>query len=697
MLKNITPYILIFSAIIGYAQPKQTYLDSIKATFVNDETSSCIDERWMKELTNQDLFEGMQNDILEINIDETVAFNELSTDLLKKRLKLLDEKSVFNIAYNPALENVIKSFLKNRSKSYERLMALSEYYFPLFEDHLAKYNVPLEIKYLAIVESALNPRARSRVGASGLWQFMLYTGKQYGLEVNSYVDERFDPIKASEAACRYLSDLHGMLGDWDLVLAAYNSGPGNVSKAIRRSGGQANYWNIRRNLPRETQGYLPAFLATMYVYEYRKEHNINPKKAPLTYFETDTVMVKRKMSFRQISDLLDIPVEQIQFLNPIYKLDIIPFVSDKPHFLRLPKNKIGVFASNERKIYAYLDFVEQLREKPLFAAERDSISVDETRVVVKNIYHKVKRGESLGKIADKYNVSVSELKKWNKIKGTKVAKGQRLRIETKKAVAFQTKSTTANVPENQVIDTLKLEQPTSPNDAQNFVLHTVKKKETLSSIAKKYGVTSANIKEWNSLKSSNLNYGKKLKIYSNQTPKTVEVSKNSEPKEITHTVKKGEYLIKIAEMYNVSVEDIMTWNKLTERGVSAGTKLIIKTTKAPSKTVSDEEEEKKIHIVKKGESLGRIASNYGVTVGQLSEWNDLPDTNIKEGQELVIKNTEKPTKSKSNTTTKTHTVISGDTLSELADRYEVSVSDIRKWNNLKGSSLKVGMKLVVKK
>ena len=636
MLKNITPYILIFSAIIGYAQPKQTYLDSIKATFVNDETSSCIDERWMKELTNQDLFEGMQNDILEINIDETVAFNELSTDLLKKRLKLLDEKSVFNIAYNPALENVIKSFLKNRSKSYERLMALSEYYFPLFEDHLAKYNVPLEIKYLAIVESALNPRARSRVGASGLWQFMLYTGKQYGLEVNSYVDERFDPIKASEAACRYLSDLHGMLGDWDLVLAAYNSGPGNVSKAIRRSGGQANYWNIRRNLPRETQGYLPAFLATMYVYEYRKEHNINPKKAPLTYFETDTVMVKRKMSFRQISDLLDIPVEQIQFLNPIYKLDIIPFVSDKPHFLRLPKNKIGVFASNERKIYAYLDFVEKLREKPLFAAERDSISVDETRVVVKNIYHKVKRGESLGKIADRYNVSVSELKKWNRIKGTKVAKGQRLRIETKKAVAFIPKNSTTQVSENKTVDTLKIEQPTNITDSQNFIFHTVKKKETLSSIAKKYRVTAANIKEWNGLKSSNVNYGKKLKIYTSEVLKTDEVVKKSETKQITHTVKKGE-------------------------------------------------------------SLGRIATIYAVTVGQLSEWNDLQDSNIKEGQELVIKNTEKPTKNKSNTATKTHTVKSGDTLSELADRYEVSVSDIRKWNNLKGSSLKVGMKLVVKK
>lgn len=302
---------------------KLSFLDSIKTTFIRNSELACVDSLWMKELANADLFEAMQDDIKNINPDVEVSYN-LSTEVLKERLAKLDAKSPFNIEYSKGLENIIKSYLKNRPRSYERLMAISEYYFPMFEEHLAKYNIPLELKYLAIVESALNPRAKSHVGATGLWQFMYATGKQYGLNVNSYVDERSDPIKATESACQYLSSLYNIFGDWDLVLASYNAGPGNVTKAIRRSNGYKNYWNIRKNLPQETQGYVPAFLATMYIYEYRKEHGITPKKAPLTYFETDTIMVKRQMSFKQIAQLLDMPVQQLQFLNPIYKLDVIP-------------------------------------------------------------------------------------------------------------------------------------------------------------------------------------------------------------------------------------------------------------------------------------------------------------------------------------------------------------------------------------
>ena len=311
-------FISLLVSSVGFAQesleqntltlPKLSYLDSLKNTFVNHSTSNCIDERWMAELTNTELSENMFSDISSLNIDSEVSY-DLSSEVLKKRLAKMDAKSPFNIEYNPALENTIKSFLKNRTKAFERLMAVSEYYFPMFEEHLAKYNIPLELKYLAIVESALNPKAKSRVGASGLWQFMYPTGKQYNLEVNSYVDERHDPLKATEAACQYLSHLYEIFGDWSLVLASYNAGPGNVSKAIRRSGGSQNYWNIRKFLPRETANYVPAFLATMYIYEFKKEHGILPKKATLTYFETDTIMVKKQMSFKHISELLDIPVE----------------------------------------------------------------------------------------------------------------------------------------------------------------------------------------------------------------------------------------------------------------------------------------------------------------------------------------------------------------------------------------------------
>lgn len=475
------------SSVEAFQLIKVSYLDSIKATFINHNTSNCIDERWMAELSNEEIFEDMYTDVTEIDIDSTVTF-DLSTDLLKERLKKLDDKSPFNIEYNPALENVIKSFLARRKPAYERLMAISEYYFPMFEEHLAKYDVPLEIKYLAIVESALNPKAKSRVGASGLWQFMYPTGKQFNLEVNSYVDERFDPLKATEAACQYLSSLYKIFGDWSMVLASYNAGPGNVSKAIRRSGGSQNYWNIRKNLPRETANYVPAFLATMYIYEYQKEHKFEPKKAPVTYFETDTVMVKRKMTFTQISQLLDISIEQIEFLNPIYKLDIIPYQTDKAHYLRLPKNKLGLFVSNEDKVYAYIEHMESFSEKANFEEAVVSASY-----IKKLRYHKIRSGESLGLIADKYNVSIAELKKWNGIRGNTIQAGKSLKIYSDEKVVSKSTSSSGNASKNQV--------------------YRVKSGDSLYSIAKKFpGISAEDIKKWNDIRDNNIKPGMKLNI-----------------------------------------------------------------------------------------------------------------------------------------------------------------------------------------
>jgi membrane-bound lytic murein transglycosylase D len=469
---------------ISLVLPKISYLDSIKATFVNHSTSNCIDKRWLEELSNEELSETMFSDIDTVNID-TEVFYDLSTDLLKSRLQKLNAKTPFNIDYNPALENVIKSFLKNRKGSFERLMAISEYYFPMFEEHLAKYNVPLEIKYLAIVESALNPRAKSRVGASGLWQFMYPTGKQFNLEVSSYVDERYDPLQATEAACQYLSSLYTIFGDWSLVLASYNAGPGNVSKAIRRSGGSQNYWNIRRNLPRETANYVPAFLATMYIYEFRKEHGLEPKKAALTYFETDTVTIKKQISFQQISDLLDVSVTQIQFLNPIYKLDIIPYNVDKLHYLRLPKDKIGLFVSNEEAIYAYIDNIDNQKEKQnSVVTESFSSSSSNTQ------YHKIRSGESLGLIAEKYNVPISSLRKWNNIRGNNIRAGKTLKI-------YSTQKHSASKALN----------------SSNSNTYTVKSGDSLYTISKKYpGVSADNIKDWNDISGNNIKPGMKLKI-----------------------------------------------------------------------------------------------------------------------------------------------------------------------------------------
>jgi len=393
-------------------------LDSLKTTFIAHNNVTEIDDFWIKELTNTDIYEQWSEDLLNLNDQEMVDF-ELPLELFKERLELLDQKSMFTVEHNQIVESVTKSYLKNRKNALQRLMALSEYYFPLFEEKLAKYNLPLELKYLAIVESALNPRAVSRMGASGLWQFMLYTGKMYNLEVNTYVDERYDPIKSTEAACQYLSSLYQMYGNWELVLAAYNAGPGNVNKAIRRSDGLKNYWIIRRNLPRETQGYVPAFLATMYIFEYYKEHNIVPNKIQIQHQQTDTIHLKRKMSFEQIADLIDVSIEEIRFMNPSYKHDIIPFSSQKPHYLRLSIDKVGLFTSNEDKIYAYVDAQKEKLEKIIELKEKETLA---TR------YHTIRKGENLGSIARKYGVSVSNLKRWNNIAGTTIRAGKKLKI-----------------------------------------------------------------------------------------------------------------------------------------------------------------------------------------------------------------------------------------------------------------------------
>jgi membrane-bound lytic murein transglycosylase D len=604
--------------------PKLSVLDSIKNTFVDHEVASCVDKEWMDELTNQDLFKEMEFDIAHMNPDEKVDY-DLSTDLLKARLKEMDAKSPFNIEYNQGLENIIKSFLKNRKKSYERLMAISEYYFPMFEAALAKYDVPLEIKYLAVVESALNPHARSRVGATGLWQFMFATGKQYNLDVSSYIDERSDPLKATEAACQYLSNMFKIFGDWDLVLASYNAGPGNVSKAIRRSGGQQNYWNIRKNLPKETQGYVPAFLATMYIYEYHKEHGIEPKRAAISYFATDTVMIKREMSFKQISDLLDIPESQIKLLNPGYKLDVIPFVKGKNHYLRLPLPKIAVFTSNEDKIYAYAQIEEDKKEKPYFSrkttlpaggnttetaiASTDSKSsyidysdepeiVKGSKIVTKTKYHTVKRGDNIGEISQKYGVSIAEIKKWNRLKNNNVMLGAKLKIQTSERVATtvvkktpkpaaKTKDTT----ETAVAAVEKQEAKTkeaATDDTENkeddkSEFYVVQKGDNLNSIARKYGVTVAEIKEWNNLEDANVLSGSKLKLIPNENAPVIETKAEKAQQQIAssakvhqYLVQKGDSLFSIAKKYpGVTVENIKKWNDIRSENIKPGMKLKI--------------------------------------------------------------------------------------------------------------------------
>ena len=648
-------------------ETKLSYLDSIKNTFVKNELASRVDSLWMKELTSIDLYNTITEDIENVNIDAAVDY-ELPTELLKERLAAMDAKSPFNIEYNQGLENIIKSFLKNRKKSFERLMGVSEYYFPLFEEALAKQNVPLEIKYLAVVESALNPRAVSKMGATGLWQFMYHTGKQYGLKIDSYIDERSDPLKSSAAATQYMTNMYKMFGDWDLVLASYNSGPGNVSKAIRRSGGQKNYWNIRKNLPKETQGYVPAFLATMYLYEYHKEHGIVPQRASVKHFATDTIMIKQQMSFKQIGDLLDVPVAQLQLLNPSYKLNIVPFYKDQNHFLRLPQDKIAVFASNESQIYAYAQHELDKREKPFESARvlavKDSANSSfKTYNSSKTTYYKVKRGDNLNALANKYDVSTSEIKKWNNLKGNTLVYGKSIKIITNQSVAKSVKQDAkinivpqSAISKNQSIASkINKEDKTTTNvpslTTDSASLYVVQKGDNLGTIAQKNHVTVADLQEWNNLSNDNVQIGASLQIANKELQDKEELALNPERKNIEYMVQKGDNLGNIASKFGSSLVDLKLWNKLSDNTITIGKTLIVakdevviitdKATvnsfKNKSNVAAATKKATSDYYVKKGDSLFSIAKKHpGVTISDLKKWNDIRNEDIQPGMKLKI-------------------------------------------------------------
>ena len=468
---------------------QNTLVTNVKDTVVfaldDMESARKIDSIWLSELYATGRFEEMYGAILNEDY-EPVEYEELPTEVLKQRLEELNARTPFNVEYNPSLESVIKGYLKNRRKTMARLMALSDYYFPMFEEHLDKHGLPLEMKYLAIVESALDPRAKSRVGATGLWQFMYSTGKIFGLDVNSYVDERSDPIMATEAACKYLKSLEQSLGDWDLALAAYNSGPGNVAKALRRSGGHTNYWNIRHHLPRETAGYVPAFLATMYIFEYAEEHGFKSAGPRYPFIATDTVKVKNMISIEHVAKVTNLDTEELSFLNPSYIHGIIPVVKDENYVLRLPVDAMGKFVANEEAVYAYAQAEFNQREKalPQFFEQSDRIR------------YRVRSGDYLGKIANRYGVTVSQIKRWNGLRSNKLRIGQRLTIHPRRNAPKKSSSATA----------------TTTNEA-GVKTYTVKSGDSLWSISQKFpGVTVENIRKWNDISGNKLKPGMKLKI-----------------------------------------------------------------------------------------------------------------------------------------------------------------------------------------
>jgi membrane-bound lytic murein transglycosylase D len=446
------------------------------------------------------------------DIRDTIAITTLPDSVYIKRLKQLP--SVIDLNYNDIVRNFIHVYTRDRRERVEIMLGLADYYFPIFERVFDEYELPHEIKYLAVIESALNPRAISRAGATGIWQFMYSTGRMYGLTINTFIDERRDPVKATYAAAEYLKDLYSMFGEWDLAIAAYNCGPGNVRKAIHRTGGKRKYWDIYYYLPRETRGYYPALIAAMYVMNYHEDHNLYPRKISLP-LATDTVYVKEQLHLQQVSEVLNIPLKQLQDLNPQYRRNIIPAVN-KEFALKLPFKETGDFIQLEDSIYSYKTddfFKNQVIKSPTRSRYIPQPPPGKTK-----IYYTVKPGDNLGYIAEWYNVRASDLRYWNNIRGNLIRAGQKLAVfvpdnktqyyKKVNQLSFEEKQRRIGRPveNNTVSESFEKEE--------GFIYYKVKFGDTLWEIARKYpGVSEADILQLNQLDNArNLKAGQLLKI-----------------------------------------------------------------------------------------------------------------------------------------------------------------------------------------
>jgi membrane-bound lytic murein transglycosylase D len=481
--------------------------------------------------------------------NEIPTFNDSIYEL---RIEMLNVQTPVDLIYNKHVKAFINLYAKRGRKQTARMLGLKEIYFPLFEEVLDKYDMPLELKYLAVVESALNPTAGSRAGAKGLWQFMYGTARLYGLHSNSLVDDRFDPYKATDAAARLLKNLYEIYGSWELALAAYNSGPGNVNRAIRKAGGVKNYWAVWPFLPRETRGYVPAFIAVNYIFNYAAEHNIYPTDPGILYYGIDSVSVNDVLSFDQIAEFMHMDIDDIDFLNPAYKEGIIPASSSKTYILRLPREKIGYFIDHEDSLYNFVSKKGMEREKLLAQIKKAK----------QRSIHIVRSGESLGLIARKYRTSVGKIKAWNGLRSTRIYPGQKLIVYS----PGSRKSSASSA------------YTSTKSSKSTTGYHTVRNGENLGLIAKKYGISVRQLKSWNGLSNNMIKPGQKLKVSaktSNKKKQTVASTKSNGNYQY-HTIKKGDTLWDLAKKYNSSVTKIKQWNGITNSyRLKPGKKLIV--------------------------------------------------------------------------------------------------------------------------
>jgi membrane-bound lytic murein transglycosylase D len=434
--------------------------------------------------------------------------------------------SVVDLSYNSLVRRYIEVYANKRRNQVEVMLGLSQYYFPIFDDIFDYYGLPVELKYLSIIESALNPRAYSRARAVGIWQFMYSTGRLYGLTINSLVDERRDPVKSTDAAARFMKSLYGVFNDWTLVIAAYNCGPGNVNRAIKRSGGKRNFWDIYYYLPRETRGYIPAYIAATYVMNYYKEHNLKPYPIEMP-LANDTIMVTQNLNLGQVSEVLGIPLQLLRDMNPQYRTDLIP-ARESSYALRLPVDQTFRFIEKENLVYHYKDSIylnpDKITASPTVSDPRyrDDPPPDNCARLI----YTVKSGDNLGFISEWYHVRLSDLKYWNNLRNNTIRAGQKLVVYVPKSkvgkyeklnkMSFAEKQSTIGKGVAAVPATAKTGQLPDQGGSYNgnYVYYTVKQGDTLWDIARDYpGVSESDIMKLNNLSySDKIKPGQKLKI-----------------------------------------------------------------------------------------------------------------------------------------------------------------------------------------
>lgn len=494
-------------------------LDGVAPETYSQEVTDSLLDIWYLHRQAKNAFDGSYD-------MDSVHFTSNVPD--KVFLERLDKMNSFiTLPYNETVRNYIILYAEKMPTKMAHMLALASYYFPIFETVLNQYDMPEELKYMAVIESALNPVAVSRAGAKGMWQFMYTTAKNYGLTINSYVDERLDPFKAADAAAKYMYDSYRIFGDWNLAISSYNCGAGNVNKAIRRCGGSSDFWKVYDYLPRETRGYVPAFVGAMYAFTYYKEHGIVPEKVQMPA-HLDTFQIHRMLHFQQVRDLTGISLEELRNLNPQYIHDIIPG-NEKEYILRLPLKYSGKFIECEDSVYTH-------RASELFNPSTLR-NIANSGVGGNRITYRVKSGDYLGRIASKYHVSVAQLKKWNHLRSNNLKIGQVLVIykgggpavaskpastSTKPASAGatkpagtaaasdQTSSSKEEVKVNAASD--KNLFPGSKQSSGGVEIYVVKKGDTLYSIAKAYpGISANDIMKANGIGTS-IKPGMKLKI-----------------------------------------------------------------------------------------------------------------------------------------------------------------------------------------